>query len=236
MPRLHRLGRPGNSRPAASTLVLAALILVTTAPALYGDDGDKKGQPDAEVAEASRAAQVRNFFLGAGVALVAHEAGHLALDVAFDGRPRVKGVSLAGIPFFAVAHRSDLSPRREYMISSAGFTVQHAVNEWILTSQPNLRDRSAPFAKGVVAFNVLTSLAYGSVAFAGAGPVERDTRGMADAVGLNERWIGAAVIAPAVLDAVRYARPRSRWACWASRGAKVTLALLVLRKTGSPDP
>jgi hypothetical protein len=172
---------------------------------------------------------VRNFLLGAGLALAAHEGGHLAFDYAFDARPRIKRVTFWGVPFFAVTHRADMSPRREYLISSAGFNVQHAVSEWILTARPDLREERAPFAKGIVAFNVLASVAYGSAALARAGPVERDTRGMADGIGLDERWIGAAIIAPAVLDTVRYMRPHSRWARWGSRGAKAAVVLLALR-------
>ena len=178
----------------------------------------------------SRTTQVRNFFLGAALALAAHESGHLAFDFAFDAQPRLKGVSFVGIPFFALTHRPDLSPRREYLISSAGFNVQHAINEWILTARPRLRHTAAPLTKGVLAFNVAASVAYGSVALGRGGPYERDTRGMADGVGLDEPWIGVAVLAPAVLDGLHYVRPESRWARWASRGAKVTVVLLVLRR------
>jgi len=34
------------------------------------------------------------------------------------------------IPFFARTHRKQLSPRREAIVSSAGFWVQHATDEW----------------------------------------------------------------------------------------------------------
>jgi len=34
------------------------------------------------------------------------------------------------IPFFALTHRKQLSPRREAIVSSAGFWVQHATDEW----------------------------------------------------------------------------------------------------------
>ena len=49
----------------------------------------------------------------------------------------------------------------------------------------------APFAKGLLAWNVLASAAYSGAAFAHAGPPERDTRGMAAALGVNEAWVGA---------------------------------------------
>ena len=65
-----------------------------------------------------------------------------------------------------------------------------------------------------------------------AGPAERDTRGMS-MIGIDERAIGAIVIAPAVVDAYRYVRPDSRWAPWTSRALKVGSALLVLKRTSS---
>ena len=66
-----------------------------------------------------------------------------------------------------------------------------------------------------------------------AGPVERDTRGMASGIGIDERYIGAMVMAPAVLDAYRYVRPESRWAPWVSRAVKIGSVLLVLKQTSS---
>jgi hypothetical protein len=158
-----------------------------------------------------------------------HESGHLVFDAAFHADPHIKAVEFGPFPFFAIAHRSNLSPRRELAVSSAGFWVQEGTSEWLLTRRRDLRREHAPAAKGVLAFNVLTSIGYGAVAFAKAGPFERDTRGMADAARLNERTIGAMVMAPALLDAYRYFKPEARWAVWASRAAKIGSVLLVLK-------
>ena len=76
-----------------------------------------------------------------------------------------------GIPFFAITHEP-VSPRREYTISSAGFWMQHLGNEILLTRHPGLRADHAPGRKGLFAFNVLTSVAYGINAMAQAGPPE----------------------------------------------------------------
>jgi hypothetical protein len=105
--------------------------------------------------------------------------------------------------------------------------VQHGTSELLLTRRPNLRGEHAPFAKGMLAWNVLASAAYSGAAFARAGPPERDTRGMAVTLGVPEPCIGALILAPAVLDTVRYLRPQARWARWTSRGAKVAAVLLV---------
>jgi len=169
------------------------------------------------------------FLAGAAIALAAHESGHLVLDFAFDAKPRLKRVEFAGIPFFAITHRSDLSPRREFAISSAGFWMQESWNEVLLTRRPRLLHERAPIATGALAFNLLASVAYAAAAFNRIGPVERDTRGMADAVNLDERWIAALVLAPAVLDSVRYFQPDATWAAWSSRAAKAGSGALMLR-------
>ena len=160
---------------------------------------------------------------------MAHEGGHFAFDVIFDADPRFKRIDYHGIPFFALTHRSDMSPRREFTISSAGFWVQHATSEWILTRRPRLRDERARFAQGLLAFNVGASAAYSVAAFSRSGPAERDTRGMAASARLDEPWIGAIVLGPAVLDAWRYLHPDAKWARWTSRAVKVGSVLLVLR-------
>ena len=61
------------------------------------------------------------------------------------------------------------------------------------------------------------------------GPVERDTRGIAESARVDERWIGALLLAPAVLDAWRYFHPESKWAAWSSRGVKIGMAVLIVR-------
>ena len=169
------------------------------------------------------------FLGGAASGLAIHEGAHVALDVAFGAQPGVKKVDFAGIPFFAITHDAALPARKELAISSAGFWTQHATSERILTRRPRLHAEPAPFAKGMLAFNVLTSVAYAGAAFARAGPGERDTRGIAEALGVAEPWVGAMVLTPAVLDAYRYYRPEARWAKWASRGTKAAFFLLVLK-------
>lgn len=169
-------------------------------------------------------------FLGGGaLGLAAHESGHLLFDAIFDAHATVKAVDFHGIPFFAITHDNGLPPRQELVIDSAGFWVQEGTNEWILSKRPNLRDESAPFTKGVVAFNVLASFAYAGAAFARTGPGERDTRGMADALGWKEPYVGLLILAPAVLDMVRYYHPGAKWAIWGSRGAKVFGVVLVFK-------
>ncbi len=184
--------------------------------------------PDDTVSrQEQRGAAIVTFLGGAVAGLAAHEGGHLLFDAAFDAGPGLKGVSFGPLPFFAITHRR-VHPRQEFTIASAGFWVQHGTSEILLTCRPNLRAERAPFAKGLLAWNVLASAAYSGAAFAHAGPPERDTRGMAAALGVNEAWVGGLLLAPAVLDTVRYVRPKAAWARWTSRAAKTGLVLLAI--------
>jgi hypothetical protein len=207
-------------------LVLVAVAAVTgpawaQAQQEPGSEGSTSGT--------KQATTVGWFVAGAALGFAAHEGGHLLFDVLFDADPGVRRVTFHGLPFFAISHRDDLSPVAEFTISSAGFWVQHAGNEWLLTRRPRLRDERAPVAKGVFTFNVLASVAYSGAAFLRTGPKERDTYGMATTADVDERWIGVVILAPAVLDTWRYFDPESRTAVWLSRVSKVAGALLIIR-------
>jgi hypothetical protein len=207
------------------SVVLRFLLFEVVSTSAFAQESTQ-AQPSSGVSEGQR---IASFLAGAGLGLAAHESGHLMAVLAFGERPGLGKVEFHGIPFFAITHRSGLPRHREFTISSAGFWMQHAEDEWLLARNPNLKDRRAPFAKGVFAFNVLTSVAYAGAAFAKTGPVERDTRGMAAASRLDERWIGALVLAPALLDAWRYYHPDTKWAAWTSRGVKIGMVVMVVR-------
>lgn len=177
----------------------------------------------------SAGARFGRVLLGGAAGLAIHESGHLVANWAFDEKVIVKKVNYKGIPFFALSHAPDLSPRREYVVSSAGFWAQYLYSEQILTHHANLKDEQSPLRKGLLTFHVVTSLVYAGAAFGKTGPTERDTRGMASSRRISERWIGVMVLAPALLDAYRYFHPDARWAAWASRGTKMGGVLLVLK-------
>jgi hypothetical protein len=46
---------------------------------------------------------------------------------------------------------------------------------------------------------------------------------------VDERLIGALILAPALLDAWRYFHPDARWAAWTSRGVKVGMVVMIVR-------
>jgi len=165
---------------------------------------------------------------GAAVGLGLHESAHVVADVSSGVAPGLKKVTFGPIPFFAITHDA-VSPGREFVISSAGFWMQHAVNEYVFAKHPRLHDERAPVLKGILAFNLLTSVAYSSAAFARTGPNERDTRGMALSAGVDEPVIGAVILVPAILDTARYFGKDSRWIVWGSRVVKIGGALLVVK-------
>ena len=227
-------------------LLVAAVLLVSAVPFAQeatppaaprpAGPGTQDGQPAPhesttrdDASGGGTAGRTARFLLGGAAGLGLHESGHLLFDGLFGVRPMIKRVDFGGIPFFAITHRAGLPPRQEFTITSAGFWSQQLSSEIMLSRRPHLRDERAPIRKGLLAFNVIASLAYGAAAMAKAGPFERDTRAMADALGVNEPWVGGLVLTPACLDAWRYFHPEARWAKWVSRGVKVGMVLLVAR-------
>lgn len=181
-----------------------------------------------------------SFLVGGVSGLAVHESGHIITGALLDAQPGTRPIRYAGIPFFAVTHEP-VTRGKEFVISSAGFWMQHAGSEWLLTARPHLRDESAPFLKGILAFNIGTSLMYAGAAFGRLGPPERDPRGMAASLGTTgwpEPVVGAMILAPALLDGYRYLKPDQRWAAWVSRGAKVAFVALAFAagRTGRPLP
>ena len=207
--------------------MFAAILL--TAELAGAQEPARQPDPSSTTSEHRTASALGGFLTGAAAGLGAHESGHLLFDAIFDAHPGVKKVSFHGLPFFAITHDAGLSPRREFVIDSAGFWVQEATNEVLLARRPNLRRERAPLVKGVFAFNVGASIAYAGAAFARSGPPERDTRGMADSLRWKEPFVGALILIPAVLDLVRFYHPDQRWAAWGSRAAKIGGVVLIAR-------
>ena len=207
----------------------AILVLLTISAMVPSPAAGQDEEPPSEPRQlGNRGASFVKFLGGAAVGLATHEAGHVLLAAAFDADPGVKGVRFGPLPFFAITHAEGLPPRQEFSISSAGFWVQHATSEWLLTRQPRLRAEVAPVLKGLLAWNLLASGVYSAAAFGRFGPPERDTRGMAISLGVDEPWIGALILAPAALDLWRYVDAGAAWPRWASRAAKIGLVVLVV--------
>lgn len=176
-------------------------------------------------AQDSRVKRVVTFLAGGAAGLIAHEGGHIVTGAVQGGDPGFKRLDYGVIPFFAVTH-DPVSRRSEYVIASSGFHAQHLANEWLL------RSPDSAFKKGWLTFNLATSAVYTVAALGEFGPGERDTLGMATYAGedgVPEGVIGVLILAPAALDAVRYALDDPAWARWTSRAFKAGLLLLAFR-------
>ena len=194
------------TRRSPLRIVFAVLVGVLIPAHVSGQEPAGHTSPAAP-AEESRRAAFAKFIAGAAAGTGFHEAGHLA----------------------AGWDRYDVSRRHAIAVRSAGFWAQYLTSETLFIRHPNLRAERSPFRKGVLAFHLATSTGYAVLAFARTGPYGRDTFEMAQATRIDERWIGALVLTPAVLDGIRYLRPEARWAAWLSRGVKVGSVALVLR-------
>ncbi len=223
---------PGEKKDAAGPFRsrgFAALLAIFLLCWGIGASGADVGGRDSREDEAERRVRLGPMLGGAAAAFGIHEGSHLLFDLAFHASPHLKRVDFHGVPFFAVTPREPLRGRRELIVSSAGFWSQNLTSEWALSRRSRCPSGTTDFQKGVLAFDVVTSAAYGAVALARTGPEERDTRSMAEALGVSEPWVGAMILAPAGLDAYRYVHPESRWAKWSSRAVKIAMVLLVLR-------
>ncbi len=211
-------------------LALAVPVGAQTVPErTLNVSGEAEAAPARSDIPDSSGVQIAKFLGGAAAGLGVHELGHILAGAAVGADMRLKKVDFKGIPFFAITHVANLSRRQEYVVSSAGFWAQYAASEWILSARPHLKAERRRFAEGVLTFHVGTSVMYAGAAFAKAGPYERDTRAMAESLGISERWVGLLVLVPAVLDTYRYFHPEAAWAAWTSRGVKALTVGLAFR-------
>jgi len=176
---------------------------------------------------------------GVAVGFLAHELGHVLMNLAYGNVPTFEGLRYGGfIPFFRISpgiycneagcfYTSDGTPFQGgrtgvYLITSAGFNVQHLVSELLLSFDPRLRYHRSPLQKGILFFDLSLSVGYALSTWFQIKPPVGDIQGMADASQLNPNWVALMVIIPAGLDLFRFFVPNSKWAPWVSRAAKVT--------------
>ena len=214
-------------RRVASAVVLG-MALFSSVAALAQEPGEERSA-QASADRVDPKVDIAKFLAGAGTAFVIHESGHLVFDEIFGAHPRLEAVHFGPFPFFAITPRRPLSSRQLFIVASAGFWAQELSSELLRPRHEDLRHEQAPFAKGKLAFDVLTEMGYALVAFTESGHIQRDTRDMAQGLGVSERVIGAIVLAPAALETYRYFRPRSAWARWAMRITEAGSVALVLK-------
>jgi hypothetical protein len=168
---------------------------------------------------------------GAAIGFVAHEAGHLAFDLAVGNDPEFKAVSLGPFPFFAITPQQPTTDNSRYTMAMMGFLVEAAYTEGIFARNPELVRRHRPLLEGMLAFHLLLDFGYAFTGFLGVGPAESDVNTMARASGMPPWAVGMMLCTPLVFDVLRYVRPDTRrWSMWVGMGSRVPMfgAALVL--------
>ncbi|MGB8294707.1 MAG: hypothetical protein WCG85_04705 [Polyangia bacterium] len=179
------------------------------------------------------------FVGGAVTALAAHESCHLVANWVTGNQPSFAPVTFLGfIPYFAIVpsircRNGDCTKRDGehywagrpglYTIVSAGIQCQHYEDEFILTRRPGLRMDSAPFRKGMLAFNTLLSIGYVLANWTGVEPVDGDIQGIHRDGGAPRLLLSSMILGIAAVDIARYYYPHARWLAWLNRVAKVSV-------------
>lgn len=203
------------------------------------------GQQTAATAEEWDSSDYGWFLAGGAAGFILHESAHALVSESFGFDARLESrrepIPFVVVRYDLVAVKSESGriqytdeegrpvsegAQKQYTIASAGINSQNISSEIILTLRPNLREERRPFLKGMLAFDVLTSVGY---ALVGRKDPDGDLRGMSEALGVDDKLVAAIIFLPAGLDAYRYYYPKSRWAPWASRAAKGYLLGLSLR-------
>jgi hypothetical protein len=105
------------------------------------------------------------FIGGFASSILAHEGAHVVAAYAMGGRPSF-GFN-AGRPTIYSGIDSNLQPRRQFVFSSAGLTVQSLIDEGILDS-PHHSSSAGAFERGMLAGGIATSLFYVTIGRTGS--------------------------------------------------------------------
>ncbi|HTP24728.1 MAG TPA: hypothetical protein VMK12_03605 [Anaeromyxobacteraceae bacterium] len=184
------------------------------------------------------------FTAGAATALITHETCHVIANLALGNIPHLEPVRFLGvIPFFAVSPQIscfgnqcfkqngqpfDVGRQGLFLIYSAGLQCQQVADEIILTNEPRLRERAAPYLTGMLAFNTLTSIGYVFANWLGIEPPYGDLRGLY-AIGAPRTLTNVLFLAVAMMDIARYFFPQTPFDLlpYASRASKIAVAGMV---------
>jgi len=221
-------------------LVLLALAALVVAPASSAHAAEPEPVGGLSELKPKDWTTVAFFLGGVATSFIAHESCHVVANYALGSHPHFESVTYLGfIPFFSISpsvrcrgnscYQDDGTsykggPSALYAIVAAGIQCQQVGNEIILSTEPRLRWREAPFRKGMLAMNVALSLGYAFSNWAGIEPAQGD-------IATNDRLLtkvpqgalAAAIFVPAVLDILRYLWPDSPWLPWVARISKGAL-------------
>jgi hypothetical protein len=132
----------------------AVLALSVTRPTLAQTPGDSVGP--SRNGSATRRWWVL-FATGFASSILAHEGAHVAAAYAVGGRPSF-GLD-EGRPTIYSGVDATIEPRKQFVFSSAGLTVQSLIDEGILDA-PRHSTRAGAFERGLLAGGLATSFFY----------------------------------------------------------------------------
>ena len=105
------------------------------------------------------------FAAGFASSIVAHEGAHIVAAYAVGGRPSF-GLNM-GRPTVYSGVDATMEPRKQFIFSSAGLTVQSVIDEGILDA-PHRSTRAGGFERGLLAGGIATSLFYVTIGRTGS--------------------------------------------------------------------
>jgi hypothetical protein len=132
-------------------LLIAAVSPVTTQAQQAQDSTQKTGRP------AASEHWWTLFATGFASSILAHESGHVVAAYAVGGKPSFGFNEARPTIYSGIDAR--LQPRKQFVFSAAGLTVQTVVDEGIL-DVPHAAGRAGPFERGMLAGGIATSLFY----------------------------------------------------------------------------
>ena len=144
-------------------LLGGSMLVFAAASPLLGQSTEQNGSATASVSSSGRWWSL--FATGFASSILAHEGAHVAAAYAVGGRPSF-GFN-EGRPTIYSGIDATLEPRKQFVFSSAGLTVQSVIDEGILDAPHSNRPAGA-FERGMLAGGIATSLFYVTIGRTGS--------------------------------------------------------------------
>ena len=145
-------------------LIAGATLLLAAASPLFAQSTEQNGSA-AATSVGSGGRWWSLFATGFASSILAHEGAHIAAAYAVGGRPSF-GFN-EGRPTIYSGIDATLEPRKQFVFSSAGLTVQSVIDEGILDAPHSNRPAGA-FERGMLAGGIATSLFYVTIGRTGS--------------------------------------------------------------------
>jgi hypothetical protein len=147
-------------------LVTSVFYGVLAAPMWHAAQGQRASERTAAHSGTVRPSHWWPLFVGGfASSILAHEGSHIVAAYAVGGRPSF-GLN-AGRPTIYSGIDASLQPRKQFIFSSAGLTVQTLLDESVLDA-PHHAGRAGAFERGLLAGGIATSLFYVTIGRTGS--------------------------------------------------------------------